>query len=242
MSAEPATPEQRRWRILEAIGLATVGVCLFALMAVAREVIPPVILFGTIYLALGYATYRWIDRPRVALATAVLGLLGLLANLPFLISDLSHIDTWASFAPNVVAVILGLTGIAAGFISFFRPALAGTRPLGLGAAAVAAVLAVLSIGLSIAATSDPAQAGDIEVLAKDVEYPEVLSAPAGLVGFHVKNDDLFHHTFVIEGTNVKLDLPGTKARRIEVELTAGEYRFICDVPGHERMEGTLTVQ
>ena len=26
-----------------------------------------------------------------------------------------------------------------------------------------------------------------------------------------------------------------------VELAAGEYRFFCDVPGHERMEGVLTV-
>jgi plastocyanin len=238
----PDQPDQRRWRMLEAIGLGAVGLSLFAIMIIAREVIPPVIVFGVVYLALGYAVYRWIDRPRVALAAAILGLLGLLANLPFILSDLSHIDTWAAFAPNIFATLLGVTGIAAGFISFFRPALGGTRPLGYAAAGVAAILAVASIGVSISATSDTAEAGDVEVLAKDVEYPETLTASAGLIGFHIKNDDLFYHSFVIDGQDVKVDLPGTKARRVEVQLAPGEYHFHCDVPGHESMEGTLTVQ
>lgn len=242
MAPESATLEQRRWRTLEAIGLATVGVSLYALMALAREVIPPVLVIGLIYLALGAATYRWIDRPRVALVTATLGLLGLLANLPFLISDLTHIDTWASFIPNTFAVVLGLSGIAAGFISVFKPSLPDARRLGIGATGVAAVLAVASIGLSLAATSDTVEAGDVEVVAKGTEYPEALSASAGLVGIHVDNEDLFHHTFVIEGIDETLYIPGSKSRRFEVQLDPGNYRYICDVPGHERMEGTLTVQ
>ena len=242
MAPQPTEARARQWRILAAIGLAAVGLSLFVIMALAGEVIPPVIVFGLIYLALGAAIYRWIERPRVVIAAATLGLLGLLANLPFLISDLSHIDTWASFIPNVFAVCLGLSGIAAGYISVFRPALTGARPLGLGATALAAVLAVLSIALSVAATSDPAQAGDLQVIAKDVEYPETLTAGAGLVGIHVDNQDLFFHNFVIEELDVTLELPGSKARRLEVQLAPGEYRYACTVPGHERMEGTLTVR
>ena len=73
-------------------------------------------------------------------------------------------------------------------------------------------------------------------------HEEVLAASAGLIGFHVANRDQIRHTFVIEGTNVKLEVPASKERRVEVELAAGEYRFFCDVPGHERMEGVLTVR
>ena len=56
------------------------------------------------------------------------------------------------------------------------------------------------------------------------------------------NRDQIRHTFVIEGTNVRLEVPASKERRVQVELAAGEYRFLCDVVGHERMEGVLTVQ
>ena len=83
---------------------------------------------------------------------------------------------------------------------------------------------------------------DVELFAEGIEYPEVLDASAGLIGFHVTNRDPVRHTFVIDGTNVKLEVPASKGRRVEVELAAGEYRFRCDVAGHERMEGVLTVR
>ena len=80
------------------------------------------------------------------------------------------------------------------------------------------------------------------MLAEGIEYPKVLLASEGLIGFHVTNEDPIRHTFVIDGTNVKLEVPASKQRRVEVELAAGEYRFFCDVPGHERMEGILTIR
>jgi azurin len=59
----------------------------------------------------------------------------------------------------------------------------------------------------------------------------------------VENKDAFYHTFVIEGHDVKLSLPASKARRVEANLKPGTYTFLCDVPGHEEvMRGTLTVQ
>ncbi|MDA0351070.1 MAG: cupredoxin domain-containing protein [Chloroflexi bacterium] len=232
----------RQWRLLEVFGLAAVGVSLFAVMVINATVIPPVLIFGIIYLALGYAVYRWIDRPRVALAAAVLGLLGLLGNVPFLIEDLAHLDSWGSFAPSAVSVVLGVTGIIAGLISYFLPSMAGSRPFGLAAVALAVVVAVGSVGASLSASSDAAEAGDVEVLASGVEYPETLAADAGLIAFHLRNEDLVRHTFVIGTADVKLEVPASKDRRVEVELAAGEYRYICDVPGHERMEGTLTVR
>lgn len=242
MSTDETVGDARSWRLLEAIGIGAVGVTLFAVLVINLAVIPPVLIFAVLYLALGVAVWRWIDRPRVALAAAVLALLGLIGNLPFLAGDLSHIDSWGSFAPSVVGVAFGLSGIAAGVISFFAPAMQGSRQLMAAAAALSVVLVIASVGLSVTAESDEAKSGDVTVLAEDVEFPETLTAAAGQIGFHVVNEDLVHHTFVIEGEDVKLEVPASKSRRIEANLPAGEYRFICDVPGHERMEGTLTVR
>ena len=56
-----------------------------------------------------------------------------------------------------------------------------------------------------------------------------------------QNKDVVRHTFVIEGQDVKQEMPGSTNRRLEINLPAGRYEFKCDVPGHERMEGILEV-
>ena len=237
----PITQDGRQWRLVEAAGFATVGIMAFATMVINAQEIPILLIVGVLYLALGGVVWRWIERPRVALAAAALGLLGRLGSVPFVVEDLSHLESWGSFAPSAVIVVAGLVGIAAGFISFFAPAMQGSRPFAVAAGALSIGLVVASVGASVSASSDTARVNDVEVLAEGIEYPEVLAARAGLIGFHVANRDQIRHTFVIEGTNVKLEVPASKKRRVEVELAAGEYRFFCDVPGHERMEGVLTV-
>ena len=236
------TQDARPWRLVQVAVFAGVGISQFAALVINAELIPPVLIFGVIYLALGGVVWRWIERPRVALAAAAIGLLVLLANIEFFVEDLSHIDSWGSFAPSAVWLVAGLAGIAAGLISFFAPAIRGDRPFAVAAGSLSIVLVVASIGASVSAGSDAAQANDVELIAEGVEYPEVLDASAGLVGFHVANKDRVRHTFVIEGTNVSLEVPASTERRVEVELAAGEYQFMCDVPGHERMESVLTVR
>ncbi len=240
--ATQLTQETRRWRLVEAAGLAGVGVMQFASMATNPEEIPFGLVSGVLFLALGGAVWRWIERPRVALAAAALMSLVLLSGIPYIVGDLSHLESWGSFAPAAVSLVVGLAGAAAGFISFFAPETQGSRPLAIAAGALSIVLVVASVGASVSATSDAAQLNDVQLLAEGLEYPEVLEARAGLIGFHVANRDQVRHTFVIEGTNVRLEVPASKERRVEVELAVGEYEFRCDVPGHERMEGVLTVR
>jgi hypothetical protein len=64
----------------------------------------------------------------------------------------------------------------------------------------------------------------------------------GEVSLFIENRDRIRHTFVIEAQDVKQELPAARDRRLHLDLAAGEYTFICDVPGHERMEGTLVVR
>jgi uncharacterized cupredoxin-like copper-binding protein len=58
----------------------------------------------------------------------------------------------------------------------------------------------------------------------------------------VDNQDPFHHTFVIDGTDVREVLVASSSVRVPVDLAPGSYRFWCDVPGHESMEGVLDVR
>lgn len=240
--AEPMTHNGRSWRQVEAAAFVAVGITTFATLLFNTDEIPIVLIIGGVYVALGGAVLRWIGRPRVALAAAALGLLVEVGGVPFVLEDLSHIESWGSFAPTAVRVVAALVAIAAGFISFFAPAISGSRRVAVAAVALSVVLVVASVGASISAGSDAAQATDVVVLAEGIEYPKVLTASEGLIGFHVTNEDPIRHTFVIDGTSVKLEVPASKQRRVEVELAAGEYRFFCDVPGHERMEGILTVR
>jgi plastocyanin len=88
------------------------------------------------------------------------------------------------------------------------------------------------------------QDGDVQVDLQDTAFvPEDLEVPAGTTGFYVSNDDLFWHTFTIEGTDVDVRLASRSNRRIEVDLAPGTYQIVCRIPGHESigMTGTLEV-
>ena len=80
------------------------------------------------------------------------------------------------------------------------------------------------------------------VTAEDVEWsPEQLEVDAGGAVF-VENKDLFRHTFTVEDLDVSEDLGPGQDVRVELSAEPGEYEFICEVPGHEDMDGTLTVR
>lgn len=57
--------------------------------------------------------------------------------------------------------------------------------------------------------------------ASGVDFPDVLNADAGLIGFHVTNEDLVHYAFVIERVDLRRELPASNERRVEVDLTSG---------------------
>ena len=76
--------------------------------------------------------------------------------------------------------------------------------------------------------------------------------PVGTVTFMYTNDSSVPHDFAIEVRNTKsVERIGVTERissgasaNLTVELPAGEYTYLCTVPGHEQagMIGTLTVQ
>ena len=233
---------QRRWRMLEAACLLVVSLALFATMALAMAMIPPLVIFGSLYLALAVLVYRMPANKWVAGLAGVLAIGGILSNLPFLVEDLSHPASWGSFIPNSISVVAGIGAAVAAVLSYRASSTSLVRPTSMALVGVSAALVVLSVVLTTTGSSDEPKMGDVRVSAEAFKYPEALTAKSGLVGLLVENKDAFHHTFVIEGQDAKVDMPASKARRLEVNLKAGKYTYLCDVPGHETMTGTLTVQ
>ena len=116
-----------------------------------------------------------------------------------------------------------------------------------GIAVVVAVVVVVSGVITLAArdtVEEAERAGAIEVLMKRTKFKtERLEGKAGeTLRLVLKNDDLYIHTFTIE----ELDIDVTVGPRGEksLELTpadAGTFEYVCTLPGHESMKGTLKV-
>jgi len=79
--------------------------------------------------------------------------------------------------------------------------------------------------------------GTVVVVAEDVGFgADAYEAEAGTVSFEYVNEGAIPHTLVVEGVDdFKLSV-GSRgdADEGDVELEAGSYQLICDVPGHEQ--------
>jgi plastocyanin len=110
------------------------------------------------------------------------------------------------------------------------------------AGGLAVVAIVVAVAASARVDAEPAQAGDVVVEVVGFHFPDVITVPAGGSALWVDNQDLIRHTLVVEGTGVHVELPASTSVRSEVDLAPGTYRYFCDVPGHEYMEGQLDVR
>lgn len=74
------------------------------------------------------------------------------------------------------------------------------------------------------------------------------TAKAGDIVVGYLNEDSVRHTLIIakDGTKVaNFKLIAPKKNSVDsatVNLAAGEYTLLCDVPGHQNMKATLTVE
>ncbi|MBL8777819.1 MAG: cupredoxin domain-containing protein [Acidimicrobiales bacterium] len=234
-------PTVAAWRRLATLGLFALPVVFVLSQVVNEVVIPPLIVFSVLAVGLGAALVAGKGR-RVLYAAVALGVISVLASAPFLVADLSHPETGAGFLVAYAALVLGLGTAGAALAATRANPPDRARVTGLALGGVLVLGAVGSLVATASVEDDQRQDGDIVVVARDTAFPATLEAPAGTVGFFVQNEDLYRHTLLIEGTDVKVELPGSTDRRFEADLDAGEYRYFCDVPGHESMEATLVVR
>jgi plastocyanin len=237
-SASSDRPAAGGWDRTLAVLAAVVAVADLAIQLLAG-VIPPLIVFGVLGL-IGVALLR--VRPRAGRITLlVLSILGLVGGAPFGLPSLTHTSSPADFLHAVTSIplraVVVVSAIAAlrgwgGAAATRRAALAGV-----------ALLVVVS-GVAVLAAPDSTTAGpdDVVLAVGDLDFVDgddlALAAGQRLV---VDNTDLIRHTFTVEGTDVDLELPPGRAVAADLDLAAGTYPYVCVVPGHEFMTGTLTV-
>lgn len=219
------------------IGLVTTAVSALLLMAVLGEAIPPVVLFVLIFLGLAVGVARspkrWLRWAAVAAP-----LLLVAANAPFAAVDLSHPESFSGFAPTLLVIGSALVTAGLGVMAVRGRAVAAAKVWVVAAAVLGAGVALSAVSAATLA-DDVAEPGDIAIEASGFAFPERVEVPAGADGLAITNADGFHHTFVIDDLDLRLDLPGSSVRRLDVAIPAGEHAFYCDLPGHEAMVGTL---
>ncbi len=103
-------------------------------------------------------------------------------------------------------------------------------------------------GTSAPAQTIPSDAGLIVRNVKSIRFDKSeYSAAAGNVKVVTVNEDTVRHTLLVikDGVkvpNFKLVVAEEGAIDVgEINLAAGSYTLICDVPGHQNMKATLTV-
>jgi plastocyanin len=227
------------WRLVAA-ATALVMVIVAAVIQLTQEALIPPLIVLPVLLVVGLALLTF--RPRLGAivigATAVLMVLG---NLPFVIDDLAHPESFFSFVPAVIGIIGGVVGA----IVLAAAALGAGDGLAsyVGVLGAVGVVGVLAVGLVSANPEDDSrEEGDIGMFAQDTEFvPDEAGAEPGDVGIYIGNDDLVRHTFLIDELDVDEELPAEAFVRVAFEAEPGTYEFYCDVPGHDDMKGTLTV-
>ena len=234
--------DRRPWDRVVDVGVALFVVgCILTMAVLAGEVIPPLVIIPILFLVA--MAVRRSRHKAGTIALLVFGVLALGGNAPFVADDLGHAsDAPLQFAVSL-AMLVGVLAVIAGAIGSLR-AWEGrrVRPVLIGAGAVVLAGAIAAGAISAGSDSDVAQSGDVTVETKDIEFaPERVTVASG-GGVFVDNADLVRHTFTVEGESIDLAVPAGLARRVDVDLPPGTYEFVCEVPGHEDMKGTLVVE
>lgn len=118
------------------------------------------------------------------------------------------------------------------------------RALALGAVAPL-LLVACGDGGDAGAVEPPETDADVAVVGRDnlQWHTTALEAEAGEISVALTCEGGVNHNLVIDETDelVAECAPGETGEGT-VELDAGEYTYVCTIPGHERsMRGTLTV-
>lgn len=229
------------WRLVAKISAFTWIAWAIVLTIAIGALEPFILIFAGIPIA-AWAFTLW--RPGRVTYTifGVLGVLSILLNLPFILEDLAHPESAFGFNTTLAPLLASLLMVGVG-VAVWRPLSdRSASRVWMAASAVFVIGLVVSIGFALGLEDDVAVAGDVRLVAEKAEWdPVSVEAAAGTVGFHIENKDPIRHTFTIEALDIDLELPASTDRRIEFVAPAGSYDFICSVPGHENMTGTIVI-
>jgi uncharacterized cupredoxin-like copper-binding protein len=236
------------------LGLFILGFVLLGLAILVED--PAEIVFAIITLAVALVIGAlFVQRGTWPYVVGVLG--GAFGLVMFAVDIPVRITTPAAFFDFTVALfalvglVVMIAGSVAGFFQSRQPtprtqATPFERQAILGVGAVLVVLTALSVVLTVA-NMDTVSAADREGAAvvdmkKTKFLPDEVDARAGTVKVVVKNRDPFLHTFTMDDQDIDAKVTPGQVKVFELSLSAGTYVFRCDIPGHEKMAGTITVR
>lgn len=244
IEAPPHPPVERStvpdWLRLSRAGAIVMVVFAVTLQGFAGTIIPPVLFIGLVFLV--FVPYLQGERRRTAVAAAVFGVGAYVANLPIILDDLRNPETAPTFILQLLSTI-GIFLVAVGGIgAFWRRPTGLIRPLAMVATGVFVAGTFGSIGMAASTGSDVALPTDVVVTAEQIMWsPEAIVVDSGTTGLWIENKDGTRHTFTIEELGIDVEIPGFKARRLELDAPPGTYDIVCTVPGHTNMTATLII-
>jgi len=228
-------------RLLRWIAVA-MPIALLALMVLAGGIVPFLIVPAAIFAGAAWL-HRRKERPG-AILLAILFVLFLLGNLPFIIPSLAAPASTADFLPTVIVMLLTIVGAVSAIAVIRRRESAtegGARMAAMGAATVLVLAIAVTVIAKITYPDVTARSADITLVTQDFEFSEQnLAADGGRVAVFVDNQDTTLHTFTVEELGVDLEIPAGESARIRFDAEPGTYEFFCR-PHQPDMSGMLKV-
>ena len=218
------------------------GILFLVLMVVLIQEFEPVtFIIAAITLIVGYVGRRYPRRAGPIAVVVVMSLL-LLGNLPAIVDDMTHPESFVNFAIfGALALALAFVAIISGVAVLTSRAEARARTVVYGALWVLLVAFVVSGVAALTLEDDAIAAGDLSVVAEKIEFTPTALSGSGTVGIFINNKDPIRHTFAIESLDLEYELPANTSRRFDIDAAPGTYEFVCTIEGHDDMKGILTI-
>ncbi|MEA2447061.1 MAG: hypothetical protein QOK47_698 [Actinomycetota bacterium] len=230
-------------KVLRISAIELVALMTVVMGALIQGIDPALLVFALAFLV-GLVLFTIRGRSGVIMLLIV-GMIFVLANLPFALPTLFALNSPFEFILNLL-FLLGGFGTIIGAVNLVR----GNEGVGspgpgrwlLLSTAAVVLLSAVSIVVKLTDEQATARPNDIRLIAEDTEFSNThIVTNNERVSVFVENKDIFSHTFEIEELDVHLDLPGSSKKRIDFDAPLGEYEFRCTIPGHDDMRGTLVV-
>jgi plastocyanin len=237
--AAPVRAIGMSWRGLLLVAVATNVVAQAMFMLIVGIVIVPAVVLATVQV-LGLAVMSRFERTGAGVV-AVGGAAQLAAYLSFAVPSLGMPQSPLDFVDAVLGFLTAATMVVGG-IALLRRRTGSPRRLALAGAVVIGIAGVVATIGGLTASSDALDVGDVEVAAVGYLWvpTELTAASDGTL--HVDNRDLSHHVFAIPELDLEVTLPGSTARDLPLDGAApGTYAYVCTIPGHEAMTGTIEI-
>ena len=216
--------------------IAAVEVIFLGMIA---TVVPP-LAAGIVLTIVGIIVLRRARRTGIA----ILGLTSLvlmIGSAPFAVSHLPHPESAIDFTHAVVGTFGRLLAVIAAIGAWRQAAPAGARRLAVAAIGLAGLTVAISSIAMLVSTGDDARADDVTTVIAGSHFADSITVDRGDT-LYVDNTDVFRHTFTVVDTTIDVELPASVGVRVPIDLPAGVYDVICDIPGHEHMTTSLEVQ